>query len=349
MIMKKTRHNILKGIRRFRLAERHIRALKVKGVIYFFIFLPFYLLFSSCIDEDLSRCGVNYRVDYVVHRQTDLHGEVMSVLPSASEQQVATGIETALGGMFTDVVHDLDLSFYAGNALRYHENNIIDAPSASLTFYMNQADYRHLTLANVTDETTVSISGADSDLTLGVSNVEGDTINSHTRPMFSARTDMPLDGRNEAYRADLYMLNSAVALVLADGTATPTAVTGVVDGMATGFAVNDSTYSFGSRQVVRMIPLITDGYHCLYAATMPSRDAVTGSADDGVWRLKVYVTIDGKITENVLHVAEPLRAGGVKIIKGLIKDDGSVTTESPEVGVSVTLDWKPGGDHDIEI
>lgn len=193
------------------------------------------------------------------------------------------------------------------------------------------------------------VNGADSDLTLGVSNVEGDTINSHTRPMFSARTDMPLDGRNEAYRADLYMVNSAVALVLADGTASPTAITGVVDGMATGFAVNDSTYSFGSRQVVRMIPLITGGYHCLYAATMPSREAVTGSADDGVWRLKVYVTIDGKITENVLHVAEPLRAGGVKIIKGVIKDDGSVTTESPEVGVSVTLDWKPGGDHDIEI
>ena len=57
----------------------------------------------------------------------------------------------------------------------------------------------------------------------------------------------------------------------------------------------------------------------------------------------------GKITENVLHISEPLRAGRVKIIKGVIKDDGSITTESPEVGVSVTLDWKPGGSHDVEI
>ena len=91
------------------------------------------------------------------------------------------------------------------------------------------------------------------------------------------------------------------------------------------------------------------GYRMLYATTLPSPDNAQGNPDDGIWQVKVYVTMDGKITENVLHVGEPLPVGKVKIIKGVIKDDGSVSTESPEVGVSVTLDWKPGGDHDVEM
>ena len=82
---------------------------------------------------------------------------------------------------------------------------------------------------------------------------------------------------------------------------------------------------------------------------MPARSAVAGDAADGIWQVKVYVSMAGKIAESVLHISEPLPAGGVKIIKGVIKDDGSVTTESPEVGVSVTLDWKPGGSHDVEM
>ena len=142
---------------------------------------------------------------------------------------------------------------------------------------------------------------------------------------------MPLADRDEAYRADLYMVNSAVAVVLADAADGIGAVTGIVDGMATGFAVNDSTFSFDRGQATRMEGMQSPGYHTLYAVTMPSRDAMAAAAD-GLWQVKVYVDLGGKITENVLHISEPLRAGRVKIIKGVIKDDGSITTESPEVG-----------------
>ena len=37
------------------------------------------------------------------------------------------------------------------------------------------------------------------------------------------------------------------------------------------------------------------------------------------------------------------------VIKAFLKDDGTITTDSPEVGVSVELDWNPGGDFDIEM
>ena len=162
------------------------------------------------------------------------------------------------------------------------------------------------------------------------------------------------------------MLNSAVAVVLAEPEGKQAVVSGCVSGMASSFAVNDSVYAYSPQAVTRMEQTRPQGYRVLYATTLPSPDNAPGNPDDGIWQVKVYVTIDGKITENVLHVGEPLSAGKVKIIKGVIKDDGSVSTESPEVGgvikddgsvstespevgVSVTLDWKPGGDHDVEM
>ena len=286
-------------------------------------------LLASCIDEDLSKCGVNYTVSYSVRQPVDLGAEVYAVLSAPAEQGVAADVEAALGGVFAGTVH-------------------IDAARATMTFYMQKADYRHLPLGNVEGGEPLGFDGADSDLMLTLGTAAGDTISSHVAAVYSGRLDMPLADRDETYRADLYMVNSAVAVVMADAADGIGAVTGIVDGMATGFAVNDSTFNFDREQATRMVGMLSPGYHTLYAVTMPSRDAMAAAAD-GLWQVKVYVDLGGKITENVLHISEPLRAGRVKIIKGVIKDDGSITTESPEVGVSVTLDWKPGGSHDVEI
>ena len=58
---------------------------------------------------------------------------------------------------------------------------------------------------------------------------------------------------------------------------------------------------------------------------------------------------DGELTRNTLHVARPLLAGHMVVLKVVLDDQGQATAVSSEVGVSVTLDWKPGGDHDVEI
>ena len=121
--------------------ERGLMA-RLKGASCLFALLPLSLSLASCIDEDLSRCGVNYSVDYVVHQQTDLQAEVAAVLSSPQEQEAAEAVETALGGVFTNLAHDLDLSFYANHAQAYHERNIIDASSASFTFYLQQTALR---------------------------------------------------------------------------------------------------------------------------------------------------------------------------------------------------------------
>ena len=51
----------------------------------------------------------------------------------------------------------------------------------------------------------------------------------------------------------------------------------------------------------------------------------------------------------MLNVNTPLKAGQLKILKMFLKEDGSLTATDHTVGVSVELNWKPGGQHDIEI
>ena len=55
------------------------------------------------------------------------------------------------------------------------------------------------------------------------------------------------------------------------------------------------------------------------------------------------------MTETVLDISKPLKAGDLKIIKAELDGDGSVRTFDSTVGVSVTLDWNSGNDYDLPL
>lgn len=310
------------------------------------------LSLTSCIDEDLSDCGVDYAVEYVVEQKvkTNLQDEIATELARPEEQAMAQRISKELGGVFTDVVHDVELSFYTDHRRAWHQYNIIDASSASFTVYMPRADYRNLVLANMMKVEECGFMRDDSDLTMEINYLSAnDTVNSLQSGLFTSRMDMSLEDRNQKFRSCLYMLNSATAVVIDRNGQQADDIWGYVEGTASGFAVNDSVYSFSRKPVVRTVRMTEGGYDCLYSVTMPSPDGTRADADGGLWRMKVYVKKDGKTTENVVSVNDPLPAGDVRIIRVRMKDDGSVEAVTSEVGVSVTLDWKPGGSHDIEI
>ena len=66
--------------------------------------------------------------------------------------------------------------------------------------------------------------------------------------------------------------------------------------------------------------------------------------------MKVYLTnSDGTVTETVLDIDEPLKAGELKIIKGSVDDEGAIRPYDSTVGVSVTLDWNSGGTYNPEL
>ena len=58
---------------------------------------------------------------------------------------------------------------------------------------------------------------------------------------------------------------------------------------------------------------------------------------------------DGTITETLLGIHTPLRAGQLKILRAKALENGAVQPDDPTVGISVALDWEPGAHHEIEL
>lgn len=308
------------------------------------------LCLGSCIDEDLSRCGADYAITYTVRLHTNMQTEVDEAFPSAQDQPVADQLRLALCEVFTDVAHDLDLSFYQDHQLSHHESHVVNANTSSFTIYLPINDYRHLALANTAEEPAVTLSGTDSDLETLLSVMPTDTVDSQVKGLFTAREDMRVASQSQSFDVDLYMQNCAAALVIDTNDVPHDEVFAYVVGFGTDFSVSDSLYTHARKLVTRTSGFQLQRYRCLYAAGFPSVDQATGMfADGGLWEVHAYVRRGDTYTETILSLREPLRAGQLKVVKAFMKADGSLGAEDPQVGVSVNLNWKPGGNYDVEI
>ncbi len=298
---------------------------------------------TSCIDEDMSDCGNDYKITYRMNLSTSLSTEIEQTLTSAEEQAFAPTLRSALGNVFTDYAKDNDLSFYVGGNLSRHEANEMNGNTASYTIYLSRNDYRHLALANTQDETQVKTTGQDALQQFALQQVAGDTIDCHRYGLFTARKDIAADDFGKDIDVSLYMANCAAVVLINQNDTKPDALAGYLNGMTTCFSVNDSTYAKTQTTVLRARSVYEAGnaYNALYAVGFPS--------EKGTWTFDVIVKRNGKYTKTALTVSEPLKAGQLKIIKTKLKDDGSLTTETRNVGATVTLDWKQGGEHDIDI
>ena len=178
-------------------------------------------------------------------------------------------------------------------------------------------------------------------------------IDSHTTGLFTARQPMEvLSGVSQTFNVRLFMANSAVALVLNPKGHDYTKLKVYATGFASQFDICDSVYVYPAES-----PLITaekvetdNDLLCYCTVNFPSRDALTRAPASSLWQLKVYTTnVDGTVTETVLDIQEPLKAGELRIIKGSLDDEGAVQPYDSTVGVSVTLDWNKGGDYEWEM
>jgi hypothetical protein len=167
-----------------------------------------------------------------------------------------------------------------------------------------------------------------------------------------------LEGVDQTFNVKLYMANCSATLVLDPLGLDYTDLKVFTTGFANEFLIKDSTYVYDhtSTMVVAQ-PVETDNnLLCFCSVNFPSRDAAPASAgtraEKGapLWQFKVYLTKkDGSVTETVLDIEEPLKAGDLKVIKGEFDKDGAVRPYDSKVGVSVTLDWNNGGSYDPEL
>ena len=325
----------------------------------------------SLIDEDLRHCGTDYNIDYELRLVTNMTTELQTQLSSDIEMSAtAMALQNHLQGIFSDHAHDVNLSFYdvKDDSTRiHHERHIMDATQSSYTLYIPIRKYMHVAIANIEDNNEVFLKEDERCHTARLEQPVRDTVDSQTTGVFTARLPMDIkQGVDQQFDVRLYMANCASALILDTLGGHFKDVRVYASGFATGLNLADSTYRFEYTPVVRSRQVAVAGDEaplCFTTVTFPSKDVedtrsiietddpfVSETADHPLWRYRVYATLsDGSVTETILGVKLPLRAGQFKLIQAKVQPDGSVTPREPYVGASVTLNWIEGTSWDVEI
>ena len=331
------------------------------------------ILASGCclVDEDLSGCPDKLVVEYEMHLVTNVQMEIGSALNLVTDTPVVNALRKSLKGIFSDHAHDVDLSFYdtRNDSLRLqHDRHIMDANQASYTLHLPMREYMHLAAANLEKNGDVVLERDEKCHAAALVQNVGDTILSHRTGLYSARLPMEImEGKDQEFDVKLYMANCASALVL------DTLGSGIRDikvfasGFATGFNLADSTYHFEHSPIVKADKVTVeddpDAMLCYAAVTFPSRDVqlskvridtddedVTVEAAEALWTYRVYVLLaDGSVTETILGVKVPLRPGRLKVVKGVVLEDGSCVSCVPYVGASVALQWNEMPIQDVPL
>ena len=318
----------------------------------------------STIDNDLSDCGNSFEMDYELRLVTNMTTELQTQLTTMTELSVADALRMHLKDIFTDFAHDVDLSFYdtEGDLNRLlHEQHIMDANQSSYTLTLPMRKYMHLAIANIVDNDVVSLKGDEHSASSTLQQADGqltdgkEILPSHTTGLFTARQPMEvLSGVDQTFNVRLYMANSAAALVLDPKGQSYSDLKVYATGFADSFYNRDSTYIFTDTSPLVIAEQVATDCEllCFCSVNFPSRDAMPAPAktraevNPSLWQLKVYLTKpDGSITETILNIDEPLKAGNLKIIKGELDAEGAVRPYNSTVGVSVTLNWNNGGEY----
>ena len=312
-----------------------------------YLLMPVALASCSVIDEDLSGCDQpgppppqpeepEAEVTYDLRLVTNMTTELRTELTTQADIQLANELRQYLSGIFTDFAHDVDLSFYdtvGDSVLLQKDQHIMDANQASYTLNLPMREYMHLAAANVVDNELVSIANDNRCHKSMLVQAIRDTIDSHETGLFTARQKMEVLGNvSQHFDVHLYMANCAAALVIDPrdhGTVDDVRVFST--GFATGFNICDSTYRYDAKPpIVRTARLAlqnqTEEAFCSVTFPSPEQEDVKTRS----------------ITETILRVKTPLRAGQLKIIKCWIGEHGGVISRNSEVSTSVTLNWKDG-------
>lgn len=345
-----------------------------RDVVVMMLGMVLMALSGSCsvIDEDLSDCGEDLKLDYDLHLVTNLSIELQTELDRRKDANLIKALREYLAPVFTDYAHDLDLSFYdvQGEAARlHHEQHIMDANELSFTVYLPRRQYKHSAVANLERNDVVTLEGSDFCHTAQLVQPQEKTVTPHKTGLFTARQNIHLeDGVNKTYYVHMYMANCGAALVLDTSEATLKGLKVVATGFASRFNIADSTYVFADvppMVVADQINTGNSGQLCFCTINFPSREpdagktrdiidvddsSVTAEAQEALWQFRVYATLaDGTVTESVLGVRKPLLAGWFKILHAHVYPDGTLEPGEPEVAVSVTLDWKEDSQFEVPL
>ena len=335
----------------------------------------------STIDDDLSKCPdpqeeQEATLDYELRLVTNMTTEVQTQMSAQTDVALAAMLYGHLSTIFTDFAKDVNLSFYdtQGDSVRlYHDRHVMNASERSYTLYIPRQKYMHLAVANIEDDPVVHLENDKNCHDAVLRQIDGDTINSHTTGIFTARQLMEMiEGIDQTFNVKLYMANCSAMLVVDPNGHDTSNMRVFTTGFATAFHIADSVYEYKTPSpMIRTTRLDPDesGFVGFCSVNFPSREPSSSAApkttrtviettepfiaqpgQEALWEFHVFVPQpDGSVTKSVLGIMEPLRAGQLKIVRCKLGDDGGIVTSDQSVAVSVTLNWNNGGNYEPEL
>ena len=331
----------------------------------------------SMIDENQSDCGEEAKMDYELELITNITTEVETQLNTQTDISLTSSLKDYLGDIFSDFAHDVNLLFYGvdgDSSLLYNDAHIMNGSERTYTLTIPRQKYMHIAVANVEGDPVVRLEGTENCHTAVLRQIEGDIIDSHNTGIFTGRQLMEMiEGVDQVFNVKLYMANCSAMLVVDPNGHDISDMNVYTTGFATAFYIADSVYEFKEPlPLIRTKRLEPDENSCVgfVSVNFPSREPsiskpvevrtrtviettepfIAQPGDEVLWEFRIYLPQpDGTTTETILGIKEPLRAGQLKIVRVRVGDNGAIETEAPEVGVSVTLDWKPGGIYHPEL
>ena len=316
------------------------------------------VLFTSCIDEDLSDCGLDYAIDYKMQLSLSLQDVLDKEFVTADEKVLAGMLREDLGSVLSDRAQKLDISFYEvdNEKLSKHSVMMPNANQLSVTFYMDRGDYHNIALASTSTDGDLNISGSSLYQSISLRQPETDTVDVHSSALYMGYEKLTVENQSGRFFVPLYMQNSVPVLVVNKNNSPARTVGAYVCHTASGLMCADSVFIYQNTPVVRTVYNEAGNLVSYHSVCFPSADEAgvrsgdTSDSEGSLWEMELYTQLpDGKYVKNILYMKEPLQAGMMKVIKVKLTDEGEVVSDNPEVGVSVELDWKPGGDFDIEM
>lgn len=335
----------------------------------------------SLIDDDLSVCGTDYEIRLEMQLVTNLDLELETVLSAETDIYTRTILHDYFSHIFTDHAHDINIGFFSTTTdeLVYSIHDTIDATQSTYTFYLPKDDYYAIALANLDGNGVATLTDGDNSRMARLVTPNQDTLSTQETGIFVVSREVTvIDTADQKIDLTLHMASSAFALVIDTGNVPVKSIRAILCNTADGLMLHDSLYMHDHPRTVRMervepaessqvsklrvCKFVNDGtlraynvedtlthYLMFGCASFPSPD--DPDAYGNYYEAKVYVTLpDNTVTETVLTLREPLQAAQLKIVKLQLQMDGEVVPMgSPEVGASVTLDWKDGGEHNIEL
>jgi hypothetical protein len=303
-------------------------------------------------------------IDYQLQLRTELSTQLQTELSAETDTFVREALQEWLAPVFTDKAKDIDLHFFKSetDVISRRIQDVINANRTSYTIKLPLDNYMHLALANMADNNQMTLGDYEHSKSMVLNLPNSLKLKSMNTGVFSARLPMQVEDKSQNFEVFLYMVTAAVALVI-DTTACDSLVSmeGTLNDAACGFSVRDSIFDFSRTCHFEMVNVHVGGPAgaprrvfaedeyvnpaCLATVGMPTQDSTA-------WTLTVVSELIGnRKTTSTLTINDALEAGTVRIIRLKMKGDGSVIDddENNEVGITVTLEWKDGGDHEMEL